>query len=171
MVQAVGGHMLLIGREYRKAVSQTFAYAAFRAVAIWGLVAACASQGQAGKAAALVIVAVDIMTIGVGRGTTFLVKEKEKTDWLDRLTNRFFYKLLIERIQSGEFRHIDPDELFNAARKEALEDIKIADEPSFIGLGMLDTTGWHWFGGVLSFVYHCIYFLLYYGSAVMVGGH
>jgi hypothetical protein len=161
--------MLLIGREYRKAVSQTFAYAAFRAVAIWVLVAACAAEGQAGKVAAFVIIAVDIMSIGVGRGTTILVKEKEKTDWLDRLTNRFFYKLLIERIQSGEFRHVDPDKLFDAARKEALQDIKTAHEQSRFDAGPLDNTAWHWFGEVLSFVYHCIYFLLYYGSAMIVG--
>ena len=146
--------MLLIGRDLRKAISQAFSYAAFRWLAIWLIIAACASKGQPGIAAALVVIAVDIISLGNAKGTGFQIAEQSNRDWKDRLTNRFFYKLLIEEIQAGNTTaSIDVDELFKRASAEADADIKRASDESHGDAGFFDTTRWHVFGGILSFIW------------------
>ncbi len=95
--------------------------------------------------------------------------DEERKDWMDRLTNRLFYKQLIEAGQDGRGRHVNVDELFNMARKDALADIERANKDSVFDAGFLGSTGWHWFGGMLSFVGQWVGFALYYGSALYIG--
>src|SRR5262249_35585667 len=116
--------MLLIGRDYRKFLSQTFAYTAFRWLAIWFIIMACASYGQPGIAAGLVVAAVDLMLAGNQKATAAALIGQSQTDWKDRLTNRIFYKLLFQEIRDGSGAHIDVDDLFRLASEEAGADIK-----------------------------------------------
>jgi hypothetical protein len=89
---------------------------------------------------------------------------------MDRLTNRCFYRLFFEEIRTGNGgTRADIDELFKLASAEALADIKRADDDSAKDAGFLDKTAWHWFGGILSFLWRCVSFYVYYGSAMYVG--
>ena len=160
---------MLVGREYRKSVSQAFAFAAYRWIAIWLIIAACASKGDLGIACGLVVVAADIIATGNFIATAFALNEQTRKDWLDLLTNRIFYKLLFEQIRGGSGAAVDVDELFNLASKEAVADMKRAAEDSAVDAGFFDKTGWHWIGGVLSFIWRCVSSILYYGSALYVG--
>jgi len=163
--------VLLIGRDLRKAISQAFSYAAFRWLAIWLIIGACASKGQPGIAAALVVIAVDIISLGNARGTGFQIAEQSSRDWKDRLTNRCFYKLLIEEIRMGNsMASLDVDELFRRASTEADADIKRASDESHENAGFFDTTKWHVFGGILSFIWQWVGSGIYYGSAILIGG-
>lgn len=159
--------MTFYGRERRKAVSQAWAFGAYRWGAIWLIVAACASNGKIGIAIGLAIAAVDVMLTGVFKGLAFAIAEKSQKDWFDRLTNRLFYKLLWEQMRTGGAQAVDVDELFKEASAAAAADVKIADEGS--RLDGFDSTAWHWFGGLLSFLWLIVSSLLYYGSALIVG--
>jgi hypothetical protein len=139
-------------------------------MAIWLIIAACASRGQPGIAAALVVVALDIISIGILRATSYNIDEQSRTDWKDRLTNRCFYKLLVEEIRAGNSTtSLDVDELFRRASSEASADIKRASDESASDAGFLDTTRWHVFGGFISFVWQWVGSAFYYGSALYLG--
>jgi hypothetical protein len=161
--------LMLSGRDYRKAISQGIAYGIYRWIAIWLIIAVCASKGELGIAAGLVIAAVDIIVLGGFRGTEFTLRQMSRDTWRDHLTDRFFYKLLFDEIRSGNNDHIDIDELFKLASKEAGADIKRADDNSVEDAGVFGTTAWHWFGGAISFVGCCVWFVLYYASALYLG--
>jgi hypothetical protein len=162
--------VLLIGRSLRKAISQAFSFAAFRWIAIWLIIAACASKGQPGIAAALVVIAVDIISMGNVKATAFSISEQSIRDWKDRLTNRCFYKLLIEEIRAGNSMvSLDVDELFMRASAEADADIKRASDESHEDAGFLDTIRWHVFGGIISFIWQWVGSAIYYGSAIYFG--
>jgi hypothetical protein len=160
---------MLIGRDYRKFISQAVAYGAFRFLTIWLIVAMCASEGKLGIAVGLVVAAVELISEGSTKFTRLLIDEKSRGDWKDRLTDRCFYSLLFEEIRIGNGSRIDIDELFKLASAEALVDIKRADNESAEEAGILDKTAWHWFGGALSFLWRCASFYLYYRSAIYVG--
>lgn len=161
--------MKAFGREYRKLVSQGIAYVAFRWVAIWILVAACVRQGEAGRAVALGIIALDICVTGLGKALVFHAADQRRTDWFERLTNRIFYQKFWEEVQAGNAQYIDVDELFKQATRGAAADIKKADENDREVFGFLDRTGWHWLGGVISFVGLSFWLTIYYGSAWVLG--
>ena len=166
-----GGAGVLIGRDFRKTISQAFAFSAFRWIAIWLLVGACVAHGEpVGTTGALVIIAVDIIARSGFIGSSFSAVDKQRKQWADTLTNRTFYKLFWEELRGSGATGIDIDELFKRATKEALADIKKADEASKLDSGWLDSTPWHWFGGVLSFVGQIVGYCLYYGSAFLVFG-
>lgn len=153
------------GRDYRKAISQAWAAIAVRWIAIWVAVASCAGYGRPGTAAAFVIVAIDITTSAQYRGTILLLTEMQRKDWLDRLTNRCFYKIFWEELRSQNGRYIDIDDLFKRASADALEDIGVANEKALF----YDGTFWHIFGGFLHFVWLSVSLVLYYGSAMYFG--
>ena len=73
-----------------------------------------------------------------------------------------------EDIKASGANAVDVDGLFNTATKEAIADVKKADENSKLESGWLDSVTWHWFGGVLSFVGQVIGYWLYYGSAFWI---
>jgi hypothetical protein len=157
---------VLIGRNLRKAVSQGIAFAAFRWIAIWLLVGACASYGEPfGTVGAIVIIAVDIIAHSSFSGRSLLNADQQRRQWVDTLTNRIFYRLLLENIRAAGSNGVDVDELFRTATQEATEDIRKADEDSKIDSGWLDSKAWHWFGGLLSFVGQVVVYWVYYGSA------
>lgn len=160
---------MLIGRDFKKSVSQLWANLLFRWVALWILVAFCASKGPAGFVAGIVIIAVEIIVVSSVRGLLLVLEVHARKDWYDRLTNRLFYGLLIEEFRAGRGSMLDVDELFKLATKQAIEDINIADTDSNTAAGALGTTSWHWFGGVLSFVGQVIGSFLWYGSALVIG--
>lgn len=160
---------MLIGREYRKAVSQVFSYGLFRLVAIWLIVAACMQYGQAGRAAALVIIAFDILILGLHKAVVLSVAEQTRTNWYERLTNRIFYKLFFDHLRADGAKSIDIDDLFREASKDARADLAKADEDSRLDAGLFDKTGWHWFGGAVNFVSMTVGKALYYGSAMAAG--
>lgn len=163
------GLVVLIGRDYRKSISQTWAYIAYRWLAIWLIIAMCAAYGKPGIAAGLVVAAVDIIGGGNSLAVAVFLNEKSRKDWMDRLTNRCFYKLLVEEVRAGRSNNIDVDELFKAASQEAVEDIKRADHDASMEVGVFGTTWWLWFGGVVSFLWKFVSFGLYYGSALYLG--
>lgn len=160
---------MIYGREYRKQISQSLAFAIYRTIAIWLIVAACMNYGQAGQAVALGIVAVDICSYGAYRAVAFITTEQTRKDWLDRLTNRVFYKLFFDRLRESGANSIDIDDLFREASRAAVDDIKKAEEESRIAHGLFDRTAWHWAGGMFSFVGLIFWNVLYYGSAMVVG--
>ena len=160
---------MLIGRDYRKSISQAIAYGTYKWIAVWFIIAICASKGQLGVAAGLVVVAVDIVAGGLFRGIALVLIEQSRQDWRDRLTNRCFYKILFEELRDGRSANVDVDELFQFAAKEALADIKRAGDYSAIQAGFLDTKAWHWIGGILSFLWLCVSFGVYYGSTLYLG--
>jgi hypothetical protein len=166
-----GGAGVLIGRNYRKAISQIVAFGAFRWIAIWLLVGACVANGQpVGTTGALVIIAVDIIAHSGFWGASLSADIQKRQQWTDTLTNRTFYKLFWEELRGEGRAGIDIEELFTRAAKEAAANIKKADEDSKLADGWLDSTIWHWFGGVLSFIGQIIGYSLYYGSAFWVFG-
>jgi hypothetical protein len=160
---------MLIGREYRKAISQAWSHIAYRWLAIWLIILWCASKGQPGIAAGLVVAAVDIIGGANSLATAFLLNEKSRNDWLDRLTNRCFYKLLVAEVRAGRSSNIDVDDLFKAASQEAVKDINRADQDASMEAGFLGATWWQWFGGIVSFIWKFVSFGLYYGSALYLG--
>jgi hypothetical protein len=160
---------VLIARDYRKFVSQGVAYIAFRWIIIWFIIAVCASKGQRGIAVALALAGVDVIAEGASKATVFAIEQQSRQDWRDRLTNRCFYKLLFERIRDGHSSGLDVEELFAVASKDALADIERANRASAADAGFLDTTAWHWFGGIISFLWRCVSFGVYYGSALYLG--
>src|SRR5262249_60115602 len=117
-------------------------------------------------AAGLVVAAVDLMLAGNQKATAAALIGQSQTDWKDRLTNRIFYKLLFQEIRDGSGAHIDVDDLFRLASEEAGADIKRASDESDAEAGFLGTTAWHWFGGIISFLWLAVSFWLYYGSAL-----
>jgi hypothetical protein len=85
--------LMLIGRNYRKAISQGVAFALFRLISIWLLVGASVSQGQpAGHVGAIVIIAVDIIAYASAKGLSFTAEDHQREQWMNTLTNRFFYR-------------------------------------------------------------------------------
>lgn len=160
---------MLIGRSFRKSISQALAYAIYRWIAIWILIAACASYGSTGQAISLAIVAISIALSSTYGAVKILIDEQSRQDWRDRLTNRFFYQLFWDSLKSGEREHLDIDELFNEAGKKATADIKSAADTE--GAGFLDSGWWHTFGGVLHFIGTLVADVLYYGSAFWVGSN
>jgi hypothetical protein len=165
-LQIRGMYSMLIGRDYRKALSQGVAFAVFRLIAIWLLVGAAVSYGEpVGHVGATVIIAVDIIAYSSFKGLSFAAEDHQREQWMNTLTNRFFYKLIWEDIQEGRARDVDVDELFKRATQETRADIQKADEDS---IGVFDSWTWHWFGGVLSFLGQVIGYGVYYGSAFWV---
>jgi hypothetical protein len=165
------GAGVLIGRVYRKTISQGVAFIAFRWIAIWLLVGACVANGKpAGTTGALVIIAVDIIAHSSLRGLSFSAAHQERKQWTDTLTNRTFYKLFWEELRGTGPTGINIEELFSRAAKEAVADVQKADKDSKLDNGWLDSTPWHWFGGVLSFLGQIVGYCLYYGSAFLVFG-
>jgi hypothetical protein len=160
---------MLTGRDYRKSISQALAYLAFRFLALWLIILICAGKGQTGIVCGLVIAAVDIMILGDGRHTSISFHLKHRADWLDRLTNRMFFKLLIEAVRDGHGSQVDVNDLLERAAKDAQADINSADEASNLEAGFLGTTWWHWLGGTFSFIWLLISSALYYGSALYLG--
>ena len=160
---------MLIGRDYRKSISQAFAYGAYKWIAVWLIIATCASKGQLGVAAGLVVAAVDIVAGSLFTGIALVLNEQSRRDWMDRLTNRCFYTILFQELRDGRSASVDVDELFQLAAKEALADIKRAGDDSAIQAGFLDTKAWHWIGGILLFLWLSVSFGLYYGSALYLG--
>jgi hypothetical protein len=156
---------MLIGQPYRKLISQTGAYIAYRAIAVWLLVALCASFGQMGLVVSLGVVAITISVAGTGTGLHLLIVRQSRQDWQDRLTNRIFYELFWEALKSED--RVDIDQLFKEAGEKATADIKSA--ASRDEFGFLDKTTWHWFGGALHFLGLLFWDLVYYGSAIWVG--
>jgi hypothetical protein len=92
-------------------------------------------------------------------------EELQKLGWAEGRNIRI---LLLEDIRELGSNSIDVDELFRRATKEAVADVKKAEEDSKIDSGWLDSTGWHWFGGLLSFLGQTLGYLLYYGSAFLI---
>jgi hypothetical protein len=138
-------------------------------VAVWVIVAVCASYGSTGRVAALVIVALNICLISTVRGIRFFIDEQSRRDWQDRLTNRFFYQLFWESLKSDQRPYLDIDQLFREAGQKAVADIKsVAEEET---LGFLDKTWWHLLGGVLHFLGSLVGDVLYYGSAIWIGAN
>lgn len=160
---------MLLGRDLRKSISQAWAFTAFRWVAIWLIIAYCASKGQTGVTAGLVIASVEIVATGSFKGLFLLINDMMKKDWLDRLTDRIFYRMLIEEFRENRGSMIDVEQLFTAATKEAVADINAADEDSTRVAGVFGTTSWHWFGGALSFSWLIVSSILWYGSALYLG--
>jgi hypothetical protein len=99
--------MMLIGRAYRKTISQLFGYAIYRYLAVWILVAACASYGPTGEAVSLAIIAISISIASTYGAVKLLIDEQSSQDWRDRLTNRFFYQLFWDSLKSGEREYLD----------------------------------------------------------------
>lgn len=159
---------MLAGRNRRKATSQLWGYIVFRWVAIWLLVAMVSAHGDTGLVAALVIAAVDIIAAGNFRTMLMTLSEMERRSWKDHLAQRLFYKEFWERLNSREA--IDVDHLFSVSTQSSLQDIERADEDDRLQFGRLDSTAWHWFGGFLFFVSQALSCLLYYGSAIIMGG-
>ena len=160
---------MLFGRAYRKFVAQLWAYIAYRWVAVWLLVAACSARGQAGEAAAFVIIAGDLSAGVIAKIIVGVTEDAYRKDWLDRLTNRMFYKLFWDQLVDGGARSVDVSHLFQQATKDAVADIKIAADDDKMLWGALDKTAWHWAGGVISFLWQWVAAILYYGSAWTVG--
>jgi hypothetical protein len=161
--------MMLIGRSYRKSVSQAFAYAIYRWVAVWILIAVCAGHGPTGEVVSLAIIAINIALASTYGAVKLLIDEQSRQDWRDRLTNRLFYQLFWDSLKSGEREYLDVDELFQQAGKKATADIKSAADAE--DAGFLDSGWWHTFGGVLHFVGTLVADVIYYGSAFWVGSH
>jgi hypothetical protein len=160
----------MFGRDYRKLISQIWAYVIFRWIVVWVLIVlASGIRGGAGEAAALVIICIDIVAGSLGRVTALALATQSRKDWLDRLTNRCFYKLLWERLRADTRADIDIDDLFKLAGQDALADIKLADDAERLEAGFFDRRGWHFFGGVMSFVGLLIGLVTYYGSALYIG--
>jgi hypothetical protein len=84
---------MLIGRSFRKSISQALAHGIYRWIAVWILIAACASYGPMGQAVSLAIIAINIVLGSTYRAVKFLIDEQSRENWRDRLTNRFFYQL------------------------------------------------------------------------------
>jgi hypothetical protein len=126
-------------------------------------------MGRPGMAAALVVVAADVISEGTSKFTALKIEEQSRQDWKDCLTHRIFYKLLVERIRDSHSADVDVEDLFKIASEEASADIKRASDQSAANAGFPDTTAWHWFGGILSFLWQCASAGLYYGSALYVG--
>ena len=162
---------MLIGRAYRKAISQTAAFVLFRWIAIWLLVAACVANGQpVGTTGAFVIVAVDIIAHSSFKGSSLILADEQRKQWIDTLTDRTFYKLFWQELRGGGPTGIDVEEIFRRANQEALDDVQKANEESKRESGWLDSVPWHWFGGALSFLGQIVGYCLYYGSAFWVFG-
>lgn len=162
---------MLIGRDYRKGISQGLAFGVFRWIAIWLLVGACVANGSpTGTTGALVIIAMDIIAYASLRALAFTAADQQRKQWNDLLTNRIFYKFFWEELRGAGPNAIDIDELFNRARTEALADFEKADQSSKANYGWLDSTAWHWVGGALSFLGQFVGYCLYYGSAFLVFG-
>jgi hypothetical protein len=159
--------MMLIGRAYRKAISQALGYAIYRWFAIWILIAACASYGSSGQAVSLAIIAINISLSSNFRAVKLLIDEQSRQDWRDRLTNRFFYQLFWDSLKSGDREYLDIDNLFQEAGKKATADIKSAADAEHEGFW--DSGWWHTFGGVLHFIGALVTDVVYYGSAFWVG--
>jgi len=161
---------MLIGRDYRKLIYQSFGYGLYRFVAVWIIVAICASYGAVGQVVALGLIAVSIIVAGVVRGLGLMIEEQSRQDWRDRLANRIFYELFWAGLKSNDRAHLDINGLFMAAGQKAVADInkaaKNANEGDF---EFLDKSWWHWVGGVLHFLGLLIGDVLYYGSALWVG--
>jgi hypothetical protein len=158
--------MLIVGRQYRKGMSRTVAFVLFRWVALWLMVAACAGLGQAGQAAALVIVATDIVIESVFLGQWAYRTDEARERWVDTLTHRIFYRLLFDLVRDHGTQDIDIDYLFSKATEEAGADLRSVDKREDF---WADTTLWHWFGGAWSFLYQFLSYGLYYGSAFYLG--
>ena len=158
---------MLIGRTLRKEISQLFAFGLYRMVALWVLVALCASYGRVGLVMSFGIIALSICINSVHRGTKLLIEEQSNRDWKDRLTNRFFYELFWENWKSDNREYLDIMKLFREASDKANEDIKtVSDQDKW---DPLDKTSWHLVGGVLHFFSLLIGDVIYYGSAIWVG--
>lgn len=162
--------MMIIGRELQKLNSQAWAYALFRWISLWILIAYCASKGPAGSTAGAVIIAVEIIAVGSWKALVLALNGVSTKDWMDRLTDRIFFKLLIEEFRAGRGSTLEVDDLFIVAGKQAVEDMKRASQDSIDSAGMFGSVGWHWFGGSLSFLWQLIASVLWYGSALYFGG-
>src|SRR6516165_514295 len=106
---------MLIGREFRKVISQGLAYVVYRWIAVWILVALCASYGTFGLVVSFGIIALNICLSGVYKGVQLLIANQSNQDWQDRLTNRFFYELFWENLKSDNREYLDISELFKQA--------------------------------------------------------
>jgi len=160
---------LLIGRSYRKAFSQVFAFGAFRWVAVWLLVGECAANGQpVGTTGAIVIIAVDIISHSGWSGSNIADRVRERRRWADMLTLQTFYSLFLQQVKESGVSRTDVDDLFKKANEAAITEIERADKDSRTQNGWLDSTAWHWFGGVLYFLGQAVVYFLYYGSAFWV---
>jgi hypothetical protein len=158
---------MLFGRALRKEVSRTLAYGAYRWIAIWVLVALCASYGTVGLVMSFGIIAVSICVGSAYKGVSWLIATQSREDWAHLLTNRYFYQLFWENLKSDNREYLDIMELFKQAADKAVDDIKIASAPA--QWGFLDKTWWHWLGGVLHFLTLLIGDVIYFGSAIWVG--
>lgn len=70
---------------------------------------------------------IDFSVMGLAVIIQVQFAELSRKLWMDHLADRIFYRMLFEEIRSGN-RLVDVDGLFQAASREASEDIKSADE-------------------------------------------
>lgn len=151
------------GWPYKKEISQGLAFGIFRWIAVWFLLYLAAGKGLPGLLACYLIIAINLGIEASYRSLRLLILTQSRKDWLDRLTNRFFYKLLYEQQHEKDSNFQDIDGLFREASKMAQADtIQFEDQP---------IKGWLFLSGILHFLGLFLRYLLYYGSAIILGSN
>lgn len=165
MLKAAG-----IGENHRRLIVRAAAYNFYRWIVIWLILAGFASQGDRSEFACGIVIVVDTVAYSINNVLLVLHSEESRSNWLDVLTNRCFYKNFWAAIYDKQY-DLDVDDLFRVSTKEARQDIEKAEKDEREDIGLFGKPAWRWLSGPLSFVGQCMAATVYYGSALYLGFH
>jgi len=116
----------MVGIEFHRLTARLTAFAVFRTLAIFLLIVAAQvlTRGQPLIALTLIVIAMDIMIVGVTMFSEFNIAKLDRKLWIDHLTVRIFIEDFW-KTKNIEGQHIDINELFRSSTRKAAEDFKL----------------------------------------------